>query len=97
MNFEQITKNNDEFRKTFVGGCIILSPMVLALSVKERKKLLKLIKSCNNFKNEFHNAGEVKFKNAKYLFAISFDMIDKMRVLRIIHQSEMQSLAKIIS
>ena len=88
MNLEQITKNNDEFRQTFVGGCILLSPMVLALSVKERSKLLKLIKACDNFKNEFHNLGEVQFKNAKYIFAISFDMIDETRVLRIMHQSE---------
>ena len=89
MNLEQITQHNDEFRKTFIGGSIFLSPMVLALSVKERSKLLKLIKACDNFKNEFHNAGEVKFRNAKYLFSISFDMIDETRVLRIIHQSEM--------
>ena len=88
MNLEQITKQNDEFRKTFIGGCIFLSPMVLALSIKERSKLLKLIKTCNNFKNEFHNAGEVKFKNAKYLFSIFFDMIDETRVLQIMHKSE---------
>ena len=87
MNLEQITRNNDEFRKTFVGGCIILSPMVLALSVKERSKLLKLIKTCDNFKNEFHNLGEVKFKNANYLFVIN--MVDEVRILRIMHQSEM--------
>ena len=89
MYLEQITKNNDEFSKSFIGGSIILSPMVLALSVKERSKLLKLIKTCDNFKNDFHNIGEVKFKNAKYLFAISFDMKDETRVLRIMHQSEM--------
>ena len=88
MNLEQITKNNDELRRTFIGGCIFLSPMVLALSINERSKLLKLIKTCNNFKNEFHNAGEIKFKNAKYLFTISFDMIDETRVLRIMHHSE---------
>ena len=86
MNLEQITKNNDEFRKTFVGGCIILSPMVLALSVKERRKLLKLIKTCNNFKNEFHNAGETQFKNAKYLFIIY--LLDETKILKIMHQSE---------
>ena len=89
MNLDEITKQNDEFRKSFIGGSIFLSPMVLALSVKERSKLLKLIKTCDNFKNEFHNAGEVQFKNAKYLFAISFDMIDETRVLTIMHQNEM--------
>ena len=89
MNLEQITKNNDEFRKTFIGGSIFLSPMVLALSIKERSKLLKLIKTCDNFKNEFHNLGEVQFKNAKYFFVINFDAINEIRVLQIMHQSEM--------
>ena len=86
MNLDKITKQNDEFRKTFVGGCILLSTMVLALSVKERSKLLKLIKTCDNFKNDFHSLGEVNLKNAKYLFIIY--MLDEVKVLRIMHQSE---------
>ena len=86
MKLEQISKQNDDFRKTFIGGCIFLSPMVLALTIKERSRLLKLIKTCDNFKNDSHNLGEVKFKNANYLFII--DRIDDALILRIMHQGE---------
>ena len=75
---KQIIKElNDNFRKSFLGGHVIISQKVQMLPAKSRKELFEHIKQFNNFTKENdpygeHDFGSIKFQNNVYFWKIDY-------------------------
>lgn len=78
ITIKQIIKElNDNFRKSFLGGHVIISQKVQMLPAKSRKELFEYIKQFNNFTKENdpygeHDFGSIKFQNNVYFWKIDY-------------------------
>lgn len=67
-NTERIAELNDAFRRSFVGGTVVLTPGVMALSEFTRRKLMIEVSCFDDFTKDNDPYGEHDFG--------SFDMDD---------------------
>lgn len=77
MNVEKIRQLNDEFRKSFFGGHIVITTSVQSLADDDRKELLKQVQSFDNFTEDNdpygeHDFGAINFKNDTYFWKIDY-------------------------
>jgi hypothetical protein len=73
----EICRLNDQFRTTFVGGAILITPAVEALALDQRSALLAQIRSFDDFSNDNdpygeHDFGAIECMNEKYFFKIDY-------------------------
>ena len=99
MDTKIIREKNDKFRKTFIGGLVLLTRTVENSS--KREQIIEMVKGFDSFNEgndpwQEHDFGTVKIKDESYFFKI--DYYDKNyrcfqegqtnRVLTIMHSSE---------
>lgn len=81
MSIEKIRKLNDELRKSFVGGKIVMTCGVNALSVEDKEILFNKLRIFSSFDehndpyNE-HDFGCIEFKGEQYFFKIDYYDVD---------------------
>ncbi|MEW6437772.1 MAG: DUF3768 domain-containing protein [Pseudomonadota bacterium] len=73
----EIRRLNDQLRKTFVGGAIMITPTVESLPPDQRAGLLAAIRSFDAFPSEDdpygeHDFGAVDFGSNKFFFKIDY-------------------------
>ena len=73
----KIRKLNDAFRKTFLGGCVLITPGMQALSEEVRESLLTEVRLFDNFneKNDTygeHDFGAIEHGNYKVFWKIDY-------------------------
>ncbi len=73
----EIRRLNDQLRTTFVGGAILITPGVEALTLSQRAALLALIRGLEAFPPEDdpygeHDFGAVDFDGSKFFFKIDY-------------------------
>ena len=68
---------NDNFRKTFIGGEVLLSVGIAAMSSEDKANIVSLVQSFDNFTadNDFwkeHDFGSFDYKDEKILWKIDY-------------------------
>lgn len=72
-----IKKLNDNFRKSFLGGRVMITQKVQMLSTEAQRELFDRVKQFNNFTKENdpygeHDFGSIKFQNDIYFWKIDY-------------------------
>lgn len=72
-----IKKLNDNFRKSFLGGRVMITQKVQMLSTEAQRELFERVKQFNNFTKENdpygeHDFGSIKFQNDIYFWKIDY-------------------------
>lgn len=73
----RIRNLNDQFRRTFFGGRILLTQGVTALSEQQVSELLAAVKAFNDFTDDNdpygeHDFGAIALHGTKYFFKIDY-------------------------
>lgn len=77
MSIGKIRLLNDQLRKTFMGGKVMLTVGVCELNENDRAELLNKVKTFDNFNpdndpNQEHDFGAIDFKGATYFWKIDY-------------------------
>lgn len=77
MNTEKIRQLNDDLRKSFCGGRIVLTVGIQSMTDSDRRELLKQVQSFDNFTEDNdpygeHDFGAIDFKNDVYFWKIDY-------------------------
>ena len=72
-----IAKLNDNFRKTFIGGEVLLSAGIAAMSSEDKANIVSLVQNFNDFNEDNDPYGEhdffsIDYKGNKIFFKIDF-------------------------
>lgn len=77
MSKYEIIHLNDQLRKTFTGGRVMLTIGVRALNDKDQAELLNKVRTFDNFTpdndpNQEHDFGAIEFKGTTYFWKIDY-------------------------
>ncbi len=77
MNIEKIRQLNDELRKSFCGGRVVITVGVQSLTGNDQQELLKQVQMFDNFTEDNdpygeHDFGAINFKNDTYFWKIDY-------------------------
>ena len=77
MNNEKIKQLNDQLRKTFIGGRVLITPGVRALDAVDQIVLINKIKTFDSFTedndpNDEHDFGCVTLKGEQFFWKIDY-------------------------
>ncbi len=77
MNIEKIRQLNDELRKSFCGGRVVITVGVQSLTGNDQQELLKQVQMFDNFTKDNdpygeHDFGAINFKNDTYFWKIDY-------------------------
>lgn len=77
MTKKIIKELNDNFRKSFLGGRVMITKKVQMLSAKAQRELFDRVKQFNNFTKGNdpygeHDFGSIKFQNDIYFWKIDY-------------------------
>ena len=81
MNIEKIRQLNDQLRKTFIGGKVLLTASVYKLDDNDRNELLRQVREFDNFTEDNdpygeHDFGAINFQDDTYFWKIDYYDID---------------------
>ena len=68
---------NDNFRKTFIGGEVLLSAGIVAMSSEDKANIVSLVQNFDNFNEDNdpygeHDFGSFDYKGNKIFFKIDY-------------------------
>ncbi len=81
MSIEKIRQLNDQLRKTFIGGKVLLTAGVYELDDNDRNELLRQVREFDNFTEDNdpygeHDFGAINFQDDTYFWKIDYYDID---------------------
>jgi Protein of unknown function (DUF3768) len=76
-NARRIRVLNDNFRTTFLGGQVVMTPGVAALTLDEKAQVLLKVQSFKNFNadndpHQEHDFGSFELAGEKYFFKVDY-------------------------